>query len=164
MSSVNVTTLSPEEGLFELTLLNAEKKDYAFEDFVIEGVRKGIPLEIITRLQEVWRVTKNIAGEVIAIGKIIVIAIFDFLKANPLLTAGMAIGAAVSSLIFAVPFIGPLLAPLGVALSTAYGAGVGAAMQEGDYSASPVNAAVALAERFLEMLRQILIAISQYWS
>jgi hypothetical protein len=164
MTSANTSTLSPEQGLFELTLLNAERQEYEFEDVVIEGVRKGIPLEVITRLQEIWDVTKDIAGEGIAIGKIIVIAIFDFLKANPTLTAGMAIGAAVSSLIFAVPLIGPLLAPLGVALSTAYGAGVGAAMQEGDYSASPVTAAVALAERFLEMLRQILIAISQYWS
>ena len=35
------------------------------------------------------------AGEIIAIGRIVVQQIFDFLKANPKLTIGLAIGAAI---------------------------------------------------------------------
>lgn len=45
------SSVSPEEGLFELSLLNAEKQDADFEDVVIEGMRRGIPPEILTRLK-----------------------------------------------------------------------------------------------------------------
>jgi hypothetical protein len=153
----------PEQALFELTLLNAEKLQEEFEDVVIEGVKRGIPPEILTRLKDLWEITQDIAGELIAVGKIIVLAIIDFLKANPTLLAGMALGAAVSSLVSTIPFLGPLLLPLSMVISTLYGAGVGAAMQEGDYSASPTTAAIALANKFFELLRLILKGISQYW-
>lgn len=159
------STLSPEKGLFELTLLNAEKKDANFEDIVLEGMRHGIPPEILTRLKSLWETTKNIAGEIVAIGKIIVLAIIDFLKENIKMTVGMALGAAVSSLILAIPFIGPLLAPLAMTLSTLYGAGVGAALEKDSANpASPITAAIALADRFFELLKQILLAVSSYWS
>lgn len=164
MNAISDTQLTPEQGLLELTLLNAEKHEIEFDEVVIEGVRRGIPAEILTRLKELWEVSRDIAGEIVAIGKIIVMAIIDFLKANPTLTVGLALGAAVSSLILTIPFLGPLLAPVSMLLASLYGAGVGAAMQEGDYSASPITAAVALANKFFELLRLILKAISQYWS
>ena len=159
-----VSQMSPEEGLFELTLLNAEKQNSDFEEVFLEGIRRGIPPEILTRLKDLWETTKEVAGEIVAIGKIIVLAIIDFLKANVTMTVGMALGAAVSSLVFAIPFIGPLLAPLAMTISAAYGAGVGAAIESGDMTPSPYTAAIALADRFFELLRQILLAISNYWS
>lgn len=159
------STLSPEEGLFELTLLNAEKQEANFEDVVIAGMRRGIPPEIITRLKDLWETTKNVAGEIVAIGKIIVLAILDFLKANLKMAIGIALGAAISSLILAIPFIGPLLAPLAVSLSAAYGGGVGAALEGGlNDPASPLTAAIALADRFFELLIQIFQAVGNYWS
>ena len=164
MSAEAIPELSSEQALFELSMLNAERLQSDFDDVVIEGVKRGVPPEILTRLKDIWEATQDIAGEIIAIGKIIVMAIIDFFKANPTLTAGMALGAAVSSLILAIPFLGTLLLPLATLLATLYGAGVGAAMQEGDYSASPITAAVALADKFFEMLRMILMALSQYWN
>lgn len=86
-----------------------------------------------------------------------------FFRANPNLTAGLLLGAAVSSLVLMVPFLGPLLLPLTALVASIYGAGVGAAMQEGDYSGSPITAAIALANKFFEMLIMILKAIPQYW-
>ena len=163
MTTEAITELSPEQALFELSMLNAEKLQIEFEEVVIEGMKRGIPAEILTRLKDLWEATQDIAGEIIAIGKIIVLAIIDFLKANPTLLAGVALGAAVSSLVLAIPFLGPLLLPITMLLSTIYGAGVGAAMQEGDYSASPITAAIALANKFFELLRLILKGISQYW-
>lgn len=163
MTTEAIAELSPEQALFELSMLNAEQLQAEFEEVVMEGVKRGIPMEILTRLKDLWEVTQDIAGEIIAIGKIIVMAIIDFLKANPTLLAGMALGAAVASLVLAIPFLGPLLLPLTTILSTLYGAGVGAAMQEGDYSASPITAAIALANKFFELLRLILKGISQYW-
>ena len=87
----------------------------------------------------------------------------NFLKANLTIAAGIAIGAAVSSLLLMIPFIGPLLLPLTTLLATLYGAGVGAAMQKGDYSASPLTAAIALADKFFEAFIRIMKAVSQYW-
>ena len=124
-----------------------------------EGLRKGIPPEVLTRLKDLWEKTKVIAGEVVSIGKIIVQKIFEFLKDNPKLTIGLAFGAAVSVLIAGVPFIGPILAPLAITISMIYFGGVGAAMEKGDISGSPLSAAIALANSFFELLMAIFNAI-----
>ena len=163
MTSQSITELSPEQGLFELSMLNAERAQDEFDDVMIEGLKRGIPPEILTRLKDIWDATQEIAGEIIAIGKIIVIEIINFLKANLTIAAGIAIGAAVSSLLLMIPFIGPLLHPLVTLLTTLYGAGVGAAMQKGVHSASPLTAAIALADKFFELFVRIMKAVSQYW-
>lgn len=155
--------LSPEQGLYELTLLNAESASARFDDVVVEGIRRGIPPELLTRLQGLWETTKTIAGEIVAVGKIIVEQIFQFLKENPKLTLGIALGAAVSALIASVPFFGPLLAPLSTTVATLYGAGAGASMEVGDSSVSPFNAATALANKAFELIKRIFNAIVQYW-
>ena len=163
MTTESIAVFSPEQGLFELSMLNAERAQNDFDDIMVEGLKRGIPAEILTRLKEIWDATQEIAGEVIAIGKIIVIEIINFLKANLTIAAGLVIGAAVSSLLLMIPFIGPLLHPLVTLLTTLYGAGVGAAMQKGDHSASPLTAAIALADKFFELFVIIMKAVSQYW-
>ena len=149
-----------EQGLFELTLINAEVTESSFDDVVVEALSRGIPPEIVTRLKDLWEQTKVIAGEIVAIGKIIVAQIFDFLRKNPKLTIGLALGAAVSVLIGGIPLIGGLLQPLATWLGTIYGAGVGAAMAKGDYSGSPYLAAIELATQFFELLKNIFNAVS----
>lgn len=159
-----VTVLRPQEGMFQLTLTNAEASHLAFDDVVIESIKRGIPPELITRLSELWQVTKVLGGEVISIGKIIVKAIFDFLAANPKLTIGIAIGAAISLFVSSIPFIGPILAPFATTLSMMYGGGVGAAMQNGDFSMSPFSAGIELAHKFFEAIVAIFNAIASYWT
>lgn len=124
--------LTKERGMFELTLLNAEVSREQLDDVLVIGLNCGIPPEIMTRLESVWGMTRTIAGEVVAIGKIVVVKIFEFLKANPNLTIGIALGAAVGALIAGIPFLGAMLAPLSTVLSMTYGAAVGATIDAGN--------------------------------
>lgn len=156
--------LSKEQGVFELTLLNAELSREQFDDFVIMGVSRGIPVEIMTRLRGLWNLTKEIAGEVVAIGKIVVRKIFEFLKANPNLSIGIALGAAVGALISGIPFIGPLLAPLSAGLSMLYGAAVGSTVDQGHPSSDPYTAAAQLARKFFELIQSIFLSIKEYFA
>jgi hypothetical protein len=164
MATEAISELSSEQALFELSMLNAERLHSVFDDVVVEGLSRGVPPEILTRLKDIWEATQNIGGEIIAIGKIIVIEIINFLKANLTIVAGIAIAAAVSSLVLMIPFIGPLLHPLITLLATLYGAGIGAAMQKGNHSSSPLTAAIALADKFFELFILIMKAVSQYWN
>jgi hypothetical protein len=150
--------------MFELSLMNAEASSAQFDDVVVEALNLGIPTELVTRLKELWEKAKVIAGEIVAIGKIIVRQIIEFLRQNPKLTIGMALGVAVAVLIGGIPFIGPLLQPLATLIAAVYGAGVGAAMENGDNSGSPLSAAIALAEKFFELLKNILNSIAEYFS
>ena len=163
MTSDAIAGFTQEQGMFELSMLNAETSYAEFEEVIIEGIKRGIPTEILTRLKDLWEVSKEVAGEVVVIGKIIVMAIIDFMKANPMITVGLILGAALSTLVLGIPFLGPLLLPITMGVSALYGAGVGAAMQGGDYSGSPISAAIALAKKFFELLRMILMAVSDYW-
>lgn len=151
-----------EQGLFELTLLNAELSNEQFDDLVVMGVSQGIPAEILTRLQSIWSFTKEVAGEVVAIGKIVVQKIFAFLKANPNLSIGLALGAALGALVTGIPFLGPLLAPLSTSLSMLYGAAVGATLDAGGIPSDPFVAAMHLASKFFELLKDILLSIKDY--
>ncbi|MGZ4954426.1 MAG: hypothetical protein ACXV8Q_04870 [Methylobacter sp.] len=164
MTSTNTVALQPKNALIELTLLNAEYFDDEFDDVLIAGLKRNIPPEILTRLMELWTQTKEVAGEVIAIGKIIVRKIIEFLLDNPKLTIGIAIGVALGVLVASIPLIGAVLAPLAATLSMLYGAGVGALMQKGDSSASPYHAAIELAHKFFELLVAIFNGVAEYWN
>lgn len=155
--------LNSSQALFELTLLNAEAVTAEFDDVVVAGIRRGIPPELLTRLKVLWAQTKLIAGEIVAYGKIIVQKVVDFLLANPKLAIGLAIGAAVSVLVASIPFLGPMLAPISTWIATLYGAGVGASMQQGDFSGSPLPAAIELASKFFELIGIVFRGIAQYW-
>ena len=89
----------------------------------------GLPHEVMIRLHELASYTKKAGNKVLAVGKIVLLKIIEFVKAHPNLVIGAgigtALGAAVASLITSIPFLGPLLAPLAAALGltiTAFGA------------------------------------------
>ena len=164
MSKQVVEQLSPEQGLFELTLMNGETKDYDFDTMVVDAINRGLPPEVITRLKELWEKTKVVAGEVISVGKIIVQQILEFIKSNPKLSIGMAIGAAVAVLISGIPVLGPLLAPIAAAVSIVYFGSVGALMDKGKNPGSISEGAIELATKFFELLKSIFNAVMQYWS
>ena len=52
MNSEATLKYSPELGLFDLTLLNAESSTANFDNVIIEGTKRGIPPELLTRLKE----------------------------------------------------------------------------------------------------------------
>jgi hypothetical protein len=164
MNSPAASTLTSDQALLELTLMNAEDAQLEFDDVFVAGVKSGLPPELLTRLQELWEQTKVVAGEVIAIGKVIVARIMAFLKAHPNLTVGAALGAAVGFLVGAIPFIGPLLQPLAMVLGSLYFGGAGAVLDSGGRSHSPLDAAIGLARAFFELFVAIMNGVADYWN
>ena len=154
--------MTKETGVFELTLLNAEVRHQRIDDVLIMGLNRGIPAEIMTRLEDLWSTTKMIADELVAVGKIIVLTIFDFLKANPKLTIGLALGAALATLVAGIPFLGALLAPVFTVVSMVYGAAVGASIDDGEVTTGPFVAVTNLAKKFFDLLKQIFLSVEDY--
>lgn len=159
-----VKSFTPSSAMLELSMMNADVGNQNFDDVIIDALNRGIPPEVVTRLQDIWTATKKIGNEVIAIGKIIVREIVRFLKENTKITVGIAIGAAITFLVASVPFVGPILAPYVAVLATMYGAGAGAAMDAGADPSSPLAAAIALASKFFELLKNIFSAIAERWT
>jgi hypothetical protein len=90
----------------------------------------------------------------IEVGKIIVMKIIEFLKANPKLAASLAIGAAVYLLAHAIPFIGPLLAPLLAAAAAMYTFG----------TLSSLDDVIKLAKEFFSFMVDIFNAVANRWA
>jgi hypothetical protein len=90
----------------------------------------------------------------IEVGKIIVIKIIEFLKANPKLAASLAIGAAVYLLAHAIPFIGPLLAPLLAAAAAIYAFG----------TLSSLDDVIKMAKEFFALLVSVFNAVANRWA
>jgi hypothetical protein len=164
MDFASTQTLKPEQGMVEVMLMNAEASTAHFDDVAVDLIYRGMPSELVTRLRELWEQTKSIAGEIVAIGKIIVLQIVDFLKKNPKLPVGLALGAAVASLIGGIPFFGAMLQPVAMTVAALYGAGVGAAMEKGDNSGSPFSAAIELALKFFELFKNILNSVANHFT
>jgi len=103
----------------------------SIEDRYSEFKQSGLPLEVIGALTDLsMKTAKTIAGEIIDIGKIIVMKILEFVKENPSLSIGIAIGGAVGALAVFIPFIGPFIAPLTVGLGVSIGAIIGNQMSD----------------------------------
>ena len=156
--------LTKEQGLFELTLLNSEITQDRFDDLVVDGIDRGIPPELITRLQDLWGYTKVVAGEIVCVGKILVIKIFDFIKANRHLSIGLAVCAALAVLVAGVPFFGPMLAPLVATVAMIYGAAKGTARDSGNGAMGLYDSVHLLAEKFFELLGIIFFSVREYFT
>ncbi len=148
--SIRQAELNSEQAMLEFTLLNAETTGQSFDDVVLEGLQRGLPPELLTRMKSLWEMTKQIGGEVIEVGKIIVMKIIEFLKANPKLAASLAIGAAVYLLAHAIPVIGPLLAA--VAAIYAFG------------TLSSLDDVINLAKEFFALLVEIFNTVANRWT
>jgi hypothetical protein len=151
--------MKSEVALLELTVINAEAQQAeSFASAAKALLDRGLPPEVVTRLQDLWDKTKVIGGELVAVGKIIVMKIVDFFLANPGLAIGLVIGAAVAALVSAsIPFIGPLLSPLVVVLSTLYGYNIQLGGRD-----SLLYSTVQLAVEFFKLLIDIFKAVVNY--
>jgi hypothetical protein len=160
--SNGVPALTSEQALLELTIRNAEQSQQEFDDVFIAGMRSGLAAELLTRMEDLWSKTLVVAGEMVAVGKIVIAEIVAFFKENPGLSIGAAIGASLGVLVATVPFLGPLLAPIATLAMSLYGAGIGATAQDGQAKGNPLDVAVALARKFFEMLIRIFNAVAGY--
>jgi hypothetical protein len=144
--------MNTELALMELERAEAAATGVTFEQVLIDGLRAGIPPEILTRMEALWRTTRKIGGRLVRIGRIAVLRIVEFVRANPHLAVGAALTAIVAFLVTSViPWIGPMLAPFATALAALYGAGAAASRRHGG-GISPAAAAKAFAEAFVDMM------------
>lgn len=94
-------------------------------------VDSGLPHEVTIRLHELASYTKKSGNKVLAVGKIILLKIIEFIKAHPNLAMGVALGAAVGLLVNSVPVLGSVLAPLATVLGITIGALAGHRLDKG---------------------------------
>ena len=144
--------MNADQGLIDLSILNAKYAKRDFTDVVVELLSKGITPEIATRLEELWGKTKVVAGEVVHIGKIIVAQIVEFVSENQSLAIGVALGAAVGALTALIPFIGPIIAPFATVIGAVYGGTV--VSGDGIFT---------IANKFFKLLADIINATVDYW-
>lgn len=110
------------EAKLHLGLLHGKTPHFDAADFFARLINKGLPPEVTTRLFSLADYTRVIGGQVIAVGKIILMEVWEFIKAHPNLTIGAAVGAGLSALVQMIPFLGPLLAPILIPLGAFMGA------------------------------------------
>lgn len=155
--------MNVHEAKLELALLESDVTELSKIDFITYLTNAGIPQEIIQRLSQLWEMTKRVGEESVAIGKIVFHKIWGFLKANPNLSAGMALGAAISVLI---PFVGSVLMPVAVAVGALLGVRLDN-YEEGNEMAtdavSIMHEAILLARKFFDLFVEIVDAVKAYW-
>ena len=122
-------------------------------------LKKGLPIEVVTRLDDLWDDTKVIAGRVITVGKIIFCRILEFIKTYPHAAIGTLIGAAIGALVNGVPLLGPLLAPLTSGLGAIMGAVAGATLDTGK---GDLQSIILVAKDFFWMLIDIFNTLFNY--
>lgn len=116
----------------KMSLWQVEAEDTTSAEIYMWLRESGLPNEVTIRLHELLTFTKNVAGRVISVGKVILIKIVEFVKAHPFLVTsagiGAVVGVAITGMITSIPFVGQLLAPIAIALGigiTVAGAVVG---------------------------------------
>ncbi|WP_090312403.1 hypothetical protein [Pseudomonas linyingensis] len=154
--------LTEKQALIRLSMLNAEVVDADFEEVMVSKISSGWPPELMTRLEGLWGVTKRMAGESVAIGKIILMKVFEFVENNPKVFVGAAVGAAFSVLASGIPFVGAIIAPYVAAIGALTGAAVGAAMQTPKADGSIESGLITLAESFFGLFVAIFKAVKSH--
>jgi hypothetical protein len=109
----------------ELTVLNAEAESVASSDLYAWLRESGLPSEAAIRLTHFVDTVQHIGGQLISIGKIVLLKIIEFCRAHPNLSAGVAVGAAVSAIVLLIPILGSYLAPIAFVLGVTIGAVAG---------------------------------------
>ncbi len=156
-------SLAESEAKLKIAVLNSNAMEIDRIDAITQLTNSGLPQEVITRIDELWEKTKIIGGQVIHIGKVILVEIMKFIKENPHLAVGVAIGAAAGALISMIPFFGPILAPLVTAISIVVGGIAGYRLDQGqkptDDAIGITQELILIARKFFELFANIFNAL-----
>ena len=151
------------EATFEIMLLQAETASFDKVDAMAYFSNKDLPLEIITRLEYLWDKTVEFGGQVVNVGKIIIMKLIKFIFENPSMAIGIAIGVGLGVLTNMIPFIGPLIAPIVTAVTAVYGALRGHRLDKalrGEYIGDSImEDAITIAKTFWKLLAEIFNAL-----
>ncbi|MDR2092503.1 MAG: hypothetical protein LBP58_04200 [Azoarcus sp.] len=157
-----VVRLSRAQAELELELLEIEAEGIETGELYASLRAIKLPREVAARLEALAEVSRRIGDKVIAVGRIIVMKLLEFIRRNPAMAAGMALGAAVSVLVNAVPMLGNLLAPVALVIGVAIGGIAGHRLDKGvfDTSASIIN----IAQDALEIARDFFVMLIALFS
>jgi outer membrane lipoprotein SlyB len=118
--------MTKEIALKDLVLEEIKAEEYDKNSIADYLMMKNVPQDIKNYMLKLYDITENIGGDMVKIGKIIVVKIIKFVKANPNMLIGMALGAVAGVLasLFVgwIPFIGQLLTSLAIAAGVFIGA------------------------------------------
>ena len=149
----------------ELVLLDAEAKRTTAHEIYDRLLELGVPPEIVYRLSRLWRHVRRVGGRVVAVGKIILMKMVEFITKHPGLCAGVALGAALAVLASHVPWLGPVLGPIAALVGIPLGAAVGHAIDSNRCNDSVLLNAVRAAMEFfkllVELMRICVVAITE---
>lgn len=148
--------LSKARAKLELTLLNAEAQSVPSSDLYAWLRESGLPAEAAIRLSAFADTVQEVGGNVINIGKIILLKIIEFVKLHPNLATGIAVGAAIGALVGMIPILGTYLAPITTLLGIGIGAVAGYRLDRREQGDLAVNHSQVLliAEDIIQLARE----------
>jgi hypothetical protein len=114
--------MKKNEAIFEVLILQAETANFDKVDTMAYFSNKDIPLEVLTRLDYLFDKSVEIGGQVVNVGKIVLMKLIKFISDNPSMAFGVAIGVGLGVLVNMIPFIGAFISPIVTILAATYGA------------------------------------------
>jgi len=151
------------EAISKVSVLQAAAMNFDKVDAMAYFSSKGLPLEIVTRLDYLWNETVELGDQVVNVGKIIVMKLLKFIADNPNMAIGVAIGIGLGVLASMIPFIGQFIMPIVTAVAATYGALKGHRIDKvmrGEYvSGSLMEDAITIAKQFWKLLADIFNAL-----
>lgn len=155
----------------DLLMLHSKAENFNAADFVTELINKGLPNEIVTRLQLLGNQVKYIGKQSINIGKIILMKLWDFINENPNLAVGFAIGLGLATLvgmlINLIPWIGtwlsgivtPIIAVITIPIGTLKGHRLDKVAKGENVSDSILEDLITIAKKFWTLIVDIFTAV-----
>jgi hypothetical protein len=104
--------MSAARGHIELVLLSSRTEEMDKDVQFLRLTNRGLPRELVSRLDDLWDMTRACGGYVIRVGRIIVVKVFEFVDLHSEANVGMSISAAVRAFSEMVPILGPTLEPV----------------------------------------------------
>jgi hypothetical protein len=159
MSNVEIIRPSRAQASLELELLGIEAEEV--ETGALYARLRGLelPREVAIRLESLSEVSRMIGDKILAVGKIIVLKLLEFVEQHPNMAVGMALGAAVSVLVSSIPWVGQLLTPVSLALGVAIGGIAGHRLDKGKDIVN--DSVVVIAQDALEIARHFFAFLIQ---
>lgn len=152
--------MNTTDAISEVLLLQAETSNFDKVDAMAYFSNQGLPLEVVTRISCLWEKTLEIGGQVLNIGKIIIMKLIKFITDNPSMVIGMAIGVGLGVLVAMIPIIGQFIAPVVTAIAITWGALHGHRLDKvmrGEYVGnSLIEDAITIAKQFWMFLFDII--------
>jgi len=145
--------------LLALTLASGDARITREEviDYLLE---QGIPHHLAYRIAGLLHVVIRVGDATIRIGRVILHQMLEFLRKNPGMAIGAALGAVFGMLSFSVPLIGSFIGPLLTAIGAFIGAAIGHATDRDQLKNSFPFVVVDAAAEFFSWLVETVKAIT----